>query len=509
MRGLSFDPAAPELASAPERADVALFAGFVARRETPLPASLGAWLAARGWSRPSLLDVPVPIDSWDLFQRLYAWERRPLHGGGAPYAQTYLGAAVRSFFAQGGRRCYVVRSGDPWSLDAPREDRLDAVRQLVPGLSRVPMSPLDRARWRGLAHLYELPDVSLASLPDLPDACAQDEPPPPAKDPPARPAPPEVFVECAEHPPAGPPGPPRIAFGAPRCHDEDGYADWKEIVRMAGRFLSIFRRDVQLVASVPLPGSRARTAADPLDAFLRGGLLAGFEGGGVASAFVQLVYPWIAGARDGLPEGLEPPEGAVAGAIARTVLLEGAFHSAARAPLFGVSGLSPRLGAEQRERKRPWSSPGADPVHALVDRFTLLGETPDGFALLSDVTTSGKEAWRHACVNRLVGVLIRACRLVGERHVFETSDERTWATLRDAVRGVLLTLWQLGALRGDSASEALEVDCDRTTMSQQDLDEGRLVVRVVLQPAPPVERITVRLAVTNGGVTALSAGEAS
>ncbi|MGK3998393.1 phage tail sheath C-terminal domain-containing protein [Sorangium sp. So ce1024] len=517
MRGLSFEQAAPAPESAPERADVACFAGFVARRPTPLPSATDAWLTGRGWLRPpaeragdappALLDVPVPVDSWSAFDHLFAWERRPLIAGSpTPSAESYLGAAVRSFFAQGGRRCYVIRSGDPWALGASREDRLFAVRQLVPGLSAQPMSPLDRARWRGLAHLHELADVSFVALPDLPDACAQSAPPlAPAE--PAAPAAPEVFVDCSAPEPPAPPGTARVAFAAPRCEDELGYADWKEIVRMSALFLSRHRRDVQLVAAIPLPGPGAAVAADPLAALLREGWMTGLDEGGIASAFVQLVYPWLETAGSGgLPEGLEPPEGAVLGALARSVLLQGAFRSAARQPLLGVRAFTPRLSAAQRERRAPWRSPGAAPARSLEERVTLVGETVAGVALLSDVTASGQEAWRPACVSRLVGLLLRACRRAGEDAVFEASNERTWAALRDRIRGLLLSLWQLGALRGSTPAEALQVDCDRSTMSQQDLDEGRLVVRVQMQPAAPVERIAVVLALQDGGVTATAAG---
>jgi hypothetical protein len=59
-----------------------------------------------------LLDVPVPIDTWDVFDRLFEWERRPLDRSDQ-FATSYLGAAVRSCFAQDGRKCYVVRVGVP------------------------------------------------------------------------------------------------------------------------------------------------------------------------------------------------------------------------------------------------------------------------------------------------------------------------------------------------------------------------------------------------------------
>src|SRR5262249_39376891 len=61
-----------------------------------------------------LRDVPVPVDTWDVFDALFAWDARPISESSGR-CDTALGAAVRSFFAQGGRKCYVVRLGDPWT----------------------------------------------------------------------------------------------------------------------------------------------------------------------------------------------------------------------------------------------------------------------------------------------------------------------------------------------------------------------------------------------------------
>ena len=117
VRSIGFESERPIKPSAPSRADIACFVGFVSRREGALAPSLERWLRERGWiegvyrrnTARDLLDVPVPIDTWDGFDRLFAWDERP--GDGEKFV-TALGAAVRSFFAEGGRKCYVVRVGD-------------------------------------------------------------------------------------------------------------------------------------------------------------------------------------------------------------------------------------------------------------------------------------------------------------------------------------------------------------------------------------------------------------
>jgi hypothetical protein len=105
LTGLSFEIAAAPAVAAPNRADVACFIGMVARRPgVPLPAGVHAQLRSAGWEggpwaldaqrTESLLQVPVIVDAWDAFDRLFAWELRPLRADGTGRCTTYLGAAV-------------------------------------------------------------------------------------------------------------------------------------------------------------------------------------------------------------------------------------------------------------------------------------------------------------------------------------------------------------------------------------------------------------------------------
>ena len=127
MNGLSFELAPPAVAPDPNRGDVACFVGYVGRRATPLPASVHtALVEARWidgpWARPeaeveALLQLPVVVDSWNAFDALFAWAKRPVMqpvGSEQRLCASYLGAAVRSFFANGGRRALNVCCGDRW-----------------------------------------------------------------------------------------------------------------------------------------------------------------------------------------------------------------------------------------------------------------------------------------------------------------------------------------------------------------------------------------------------------
>jgi len=102
-------------------------------------------------------------------------------------------------------------------------------------------------------------------------------------------------------------------------------------------------------------------------------------------------------------------------------------------------------------------------------------------------------------VSRLMGIILRAGRFLGTDLVFEASGEALWARLRRTLEQFLTELWSLGALDGASPAEAFEVRCDRSTMTQADIDQGRVIARVAVTAAQPVERITVTLALGGAG----------
>lgn len=520
---LRFETELPVEAPAPNRMDVACFVGFVRPRAGASSAAVQGWLAEQGWlespaglrmpyaraSAATLLDVPVPIESWAVFDRLYAWDERPMEGTDA-LAATYLGAAVRSFFAEGGRRCYVVRAGDDWPVpggatvdtdEALAATRFARLQALVPGYpGSLAASPADRTTWHGVAHVFGLPDVSFLCCPDLADIVRAPAVPPDVKV--SLPPVPEQFVECTDTEPIEDDAPAH-RYHAPRARESD-YDDWCQVLRIVRDALIAGRCEAQLVATVPMPvpGSTVeRTLGDLLaTGALRGwGGDAGLRQQGSrpgdrrVGSFVQLVYPWAAtrGGR-GLPEGLEPSEGVLAGVLARNALLRGTFRSAAGLELSTVDDVQPPLA-----------------MGDLGERVSLVGPTPRGMELLTDVTASGSEPFRPAGVHRLVSAIIRGARRVGEDAVFDASGERLWAGITTRMEQILLALWHGGAFRGARPADAFDVRCDRTTMTQADLDAGRAVAIVRFAPAAPIEAITVVLALEAAALEPLAAAGAA
>jgi len=522
---LVFEPAAPAAPPDALRADVACFVGFVGRRAgRPLPQALLAQLDAAGWVRgpwartgeqlDSLLNLPLVLDSWHLFDRFYAWDERPLDAQGRRRCASYLGAAVRSFFARGGRLAVVVRMGDPWPYleDAAQRASQRATRlgQLLPA---GPFARHDPASWQGVQHLYGLRDNSLLLLPDLADACAV-VPPLPEGTRPLAPAP-EGFGPCDEEAPPQPDSPLRHV-PAPRL-DEAGHVQWQAALGAARNFLARHQRTCTLVAALPLPLATTRSPhgvhaqADLLryledSGVLRGAASEDASQGRPAEALAQLAWPWLRtrAARADLPEGLEPPDGVLAGLIARGALSQGTFRSVA-----GDRSLPLLRDVGGAEPLPSWGLGDDSPAGHLARRVGLFAPTAEGWALQSDVTGSAQEPWRFGGASRLIGTIVRAARQAGDAAAFEPNGPRLWAQLRSSIEELLTAFWREGAFAGETLAEAFDVRCDRSTLTQADLDAGRLVAVVRVRPAMAIERITVVLKLGHAASVETSIAEAA
>ena len=508
MSRIVFDDQRPSPTMNPGRADVACFVGLVrlagGKPLTAIPGGLLPWFAQQGWnSGPfarssaqllSLLDIPVPIESFANFTSLF-----DPGGGTLGTGSDYLAAAVRSFFAQGGRRCYVVRLGDPIAHS-------DDPAKLLTKLAVNDIYAADDQRgWSGVTHLAGLPEVSFLLLPDLPVLSAS-LPPTLSYAPSAAPSGPEQFVECSTAD-LTPSSMSTYSAPAPTLAPKD-YTRWAQVVAGVLQYISNSAREVQFVAAMPLPqtpdvatsadapaGSPALLAADIHDV-----LVGHFDEdpnlhlpATLSTAFLQLGYPWLKTTGSYvLLQSLEPPDGALAGILARNALTRGTFTSATKVSPSEVFDVWPSLPMQETlvsDKPLSWGNNAQKP---LIERLSLFGFTPSGLRLLSDVTASAGESYRAASVNRLVSVISRASRRLGEDLVFGNSGPVQWARLEDSLTKLMTALWQVNALDGATATDAFTVRCDRSTMTQNDIDNGRLIAVVTFTAASTIDGIGVK-----------------
>ena len=77
--------------------------------------------------------------------------------------------------------------------------------------------------------------------------------------------------------------------------------------------------------------------------------------------------------------------------------------------------------------------------------------------------------------------------------VFEPNGLQLWANVRRTIEDFLLNEWEAGALLGNKPEQAYFVRCDRTTITQNDLNNGRLVCLVGVAPLKPTEFVIFRI----------------
>lgn len=96
-------------------------------------------------------------------------------------------------------------------------------------------------------------------------------------------------------------------------------------------------------------------------------------------------------------------------------------------------------------------------------------------------------------LKRYIAYLEQALTVGTEWVVFENNGEALWANVRKTVDDFLQNEWVSGAVQGSSAQQAYFVRCDRTTMTQNDLDNGRLVCEIGVAPVKPAEFVIFRI----------------
>jgi phage tail sheath protein FI len=107
-------------------------------------------------------------------------------------------------------------------------------------------------------------------------------------------------------------------------------------------------------------------------------------------------------------------------------------------------------------------------------------------------TLSVDAQWKYVNVRRLFIFVEESIDQGVQWVVFEPNSEPTWDRVRRSISNFLVSVWKSGALMGTRQEEAFYVRCDRTTMTQQEIDNGQLVCYIGLAPVKPAEFVILR-----------------
>lgn len=211
------------------------------------------------------------------------------------------------------------------------------------------------------------------------------------------------------------------------------------------------------------------------------------------SSFGAIYYPWIRVVDPRTSETpLVPPQGHVLGVYARTDAERGVHKAPANAEVRGI------LTRDLPGNRGPLEYRVTKAQHDILN--------PRGYDVIRDFRASGRGVrvwgartmssdgqWKYVNVRRLFLFVEESIDEGTQWVVFEPNYEATWARVTRSVSNFLTSVWRDGGLAGVTPEEAFFVRCDRTTMTPDDIDNGRLICLVGIAPVKPAEFVIFRI----------------
>jgi uncharacterized protein len=209
----------------------------------------------------------------------------------------------------------------------------------------------------------------------------------------------------------------------------------------------------------------------------------------IDSSYAALYYPWVTVANplwkpgnNQAPREIDiPPSGFIAGIYARTDVNRGVWKAPANEVVRGTIRFESDINHAQQEMLNP------EGINCL--RF-FFGR---GYRVWGARTASSDPEWKYVNVRRYFIYLEHSIDRSTQWAVFEPNGPRLWANITDTISAFLYNEWRSGALLGTTPEQAYFVRCDRSTMTQADLDNGRLICEIGVAALKPAEFVIFRI----------------
>jgi phage tail sheath protein FI len=199
-----------------------------------------------------------------------------------------------------------------------------------------------------------------------------------------------------------------------------------------------------------------------------------------------IYYPWITIADPNAAPGpgakiQVPPSGAVCGLYASNDAQRGVFKAPANLPIAGALGFELSLNEQQNS---VLNQAGINCLRTFPGKGNLVWGAR---------TVSSDSEWRYVNVRRYLLYLEHSIDSGTKWAVFEPNNATLWTAVQTSVSNFLASEWHRGALLGAKPEQAYFVRCDGTTMSQTDIDAGRLICLVGVAVIRPAEFVIFRI----------------
>lgn len=200
------------------------------------------------------------------------------------------------------------------------------------------------------------------------------------------------------------------------------------------------------------------------------------------SNYAALYHPWLT-VFDPLDKKniAIPPSGSVVGIYARSDNTRGVHKAPANEVVRACVGLDCQFNKGEQDILNP---KGVNLIRSFPGQ---------GIRVWGARTASSDPSWKYINVRRLFIFIEESIKANTNWAVFEPNDEVLWVRVQRTINVFLTGLWRSGSLAGSSPDEAFFVNIGRNTMSQDDIDNGRLVCVIGVAPVKPAEFVIFRI----------------
>ena len=201
----------------------------------------------------------------------------------------------------------------------------------------------------------------------------------------------------------------------------------------------------------------------------------------VDSTYCAMYHPWIqVFDRSSNKADFIPPSGAVMGVYSRTDIDRGVHKAPANEVVF-CTGLSVNYTKDEQDILNP-------------EGINLIRTLPgQGIRIWGARTASSNSAFKYVNVRRLFIFVEESIKANTNWVVFEPNDPTLWQRVNLTISNFLDGLWRNGMLAGESAAESYFVEIGPSTMTRDDINNGRLICNIGIAPSRPAEFVIFRV----------------
>ncbi len=181
------------------------------------------------------------------------------------------------------------------------------------------------------------------------------------------------------------------------------------------------------------------------------------------------------------------PSSSIAGVYASVDNDRGVWKAPANVSLNNVASLTVKVddGIQDGLNIDPTAGKSINAIRSFMGK---------GIMVWGSRTLAGNDnEWRYVPVRRFFNFVEESCQKSTSWAVFEPNDANTWLRVKAQLENFLNNLWRQGALQGAKPNHAYYVSIGLgSTMTSQDVLEGRMIVEIGMAAVRPAEFIILK-----------------